>query len=119
VAFTLPIGFRTVRYEGLDQIPGHKRYAILYGPLLMAAVARLDATNRVDLAGAAAPKKKKEPNYTYLVRIVHDPASPNDWLTPATGQPLSFAVAGQKEPYLKPYGQIDKESFTCFPVIEP
>jgi alpha-L-rhamnosidase len=119
VAFTLPIGFRTVRYEGLDQIPGHKRYAVMYGPLLMAAVAKLDPTNRIELADAAAPKDKKDRNYTYLVRIAHDPAAPKDWLTPAADQPLSFTVAGQREPYLKPYGRIDKESFTCFPVIEP
>jgi DUF1680 family protein len=127
VTFTLPIGFRAVRYERADRIPGHARYAILYGPVLMAAVAPLQDKNRVELPDFVfldANKKADEngvkqlKKWTYLVRIAHDPAAPKEWLTPKPGQPLTFAVAGQAEPYLKSYWQVDSESFTCYPVVE-
>ena len=127
VTFTLPIGFRAVRYDGADRIPGHSRYAILYGPVLMAAVAPLNDKNRVELPDFVfldGKKKVDEKNAkqlkkcTYLVRIAHDPAAPGDWLTPKPDEPLTFSVAGQAEPYLKPFWRVDKESFTCYPVIE-
>ena len=127
VTFTLPIGFRAVPYEGADRIPGHPRYAILYGPVLMAAVAPLSDKNKVELPDFVFldNQKKVDANnikqlkkWTYMVRIAHDPAAPKDWLTPKADQPLAFSVIGQAEPYLKPYWQIDKESFTCFPVLQ-
>lgn len=127
VTFTLPIGFRTVRYEGADQIPGHRRYAILYGPVLMAAVASLDDKNKVDLPDFAfldsqkkadATSVKQLKKWTHLVRIAHDPAAPKDWLMPRPEQPLTFTVAGQTEPYLKSFWQVDTEGYTCYPVIE-
>ena len=127
VSFTLPIGFRTVRYQGADQIPGHTRFAILYGPVLMAAVAPLDEKNRGDLPDFAFIDSQRKPDassarllkrWTYLVRIAHDPASPQDWLAPRPGQALTFSVAGQAEPYLMPYWRVDQESFTCYPVVE-
>ena len=35
VSFTLPMDFRMSRYTGADQIAGHERYALLYGPILL------------------------------------------------------------------------------------
>lgn len=114
VTFALPMELRTVLYTGVDQIPAHKRYAILYGPILMAAVATIEETNRVEL-----PNFGKKKNWTHRVRIARDPAEIKAWLKPKTDQPLCFTVEGQAEPQIKPYWQIDKETFTCFPVIEP
>lgn len=127
VTFTLPIGFRAVRYEGADQIPGHSRYAILYGPVLMAAVAPLNDKNKVELPDFVFLDNKKQINgenvkqlkkWTYMVRIAQDPAVPKDWLTPKPGQPLTFSIVGHAEPYLEPFWRVDTESFTCYPVIE-
>jgi DUF1680 family protein len=127
VSFTLPIGFRAVRYQGADQIPGHIRHAILYGPVLMAAVAPLNEKNRVELPDFAfidsqkqadANSAKQLKKWTYLVHIAHDPSAPQAWLAPRPGQPLTFSVAGQAEPYLMPYWRVDQESFTCYPVVE-
>jgi hypothetical protein len=93
----------------------------------MAAVAPLDDKNKVALPDFVFldDKKKVDENsvkqlkkWTYLVRIAHDPALPKEWLTPKPGQPLSFSVAGQAEPNLKPFWRIDQESYTCYPVIE-
>ena len=113
VEFTLPMDFFVTLYKGADQVPGHKRYCILYGPVLMAAVGPLgEAVPLPDFGG------KK--NHTYLVRITHDPAKPQEWLKPKADQPLNFAIEGQTAPCLKPYWQVESnETFTCFPVIEP
>jgi hypothetical protein len=127
VTLTLPIGFRAARYEGADRIPGHSRYAVLYGPVLMAAVAPLDDKNKVALPDFVFLDKQKKVDannvqqlkkWTCLVRIAHDPAVPGAWLTPKPGRPLAFSVAGQAEPYLEPFWQVDNESYTCYPVIE-
>ncbi|MGA2618851.1 MAG: beta-L-arabinofuranosidase domain-containing protein [Thermoguttaceae bacterium] len=113
VEFTLPMDFRVTLYRGADQVPGHKRYCILYGPVLMAAVGPLG--KEVPLPDFGGKK-----NHTYLVRIAHDPARPREWLNPKADQPLSLDIKGQTTPYLKPYWQVEaKESFTCLPVIEP
>ncbi len=112
VEFTLPMDFVATPYKGADQVPGHKRYSVLYGPVLMAAVGPLgEAVPLPDFDG------KK--NYTYRVRITHDPAKPQEWLKPKANQPLNFAIEGQTAPCLKPYWQVESnETFTCFPVIE-
>jgi len=112
VEFLLPMGFRVTPYKGADQVPGHKRYSILYGPVLMAAVGPYQ---QVPL-----PSFCQHENHTFLVRIAHDPAKPQEWLKAKEDlQPLSFAIDGQIAPFLKPYWQVESnENFTCFPVIE-
>jgi uncharacterized protein len=97
VTFTLPMHFRVTRYTGADQIAGHERYALEYGPILMAAV---------------GPLGKEIP-----VAIAHDPEKPQDWLKPQTDQPLHFAIEGDSEHFIEPYWQVAEQSFTCFPVL--
>jgi DUF1680 family protein len=109
VDFTLPMDFCATLYEGADQIPEHKRYSILYGPVLMAAVGPLG--EKVPL-----PDFGKEKSYTYLMRVVGDPTKPQAWLNRKEDQPLNFTIEGQTEAYLKPYWLVgDQETFTCFP----
>lgn len=36
ISFTLPTDFQVTRYEGFDQVPGGDRYALEYGPVLLA-----------------------------------------------------------------------------------
>ena len=38
ISFALPMKLKLTRYKGSDQIAGHNRYAIEYGPILLAAV---------------------------------------------------------------------------------
>lgn len=97
VAFTLPAGFTLTEYKGEDQIPGHKRYSLMYGPLLYAAVGDKNAALR--LQSGASPED-----------IVKQ-------LTPKPDAPLHFAVAGNPGIVYMPYWQIEDEEFTCFPVI--
>ncbi len=98
VTFTLPIGFALKEYTGVDQIRGHQRYSLMYGPLLYAAVGSKNTVLRV-------PAGSRPEN------IIHQ-------LTPKPGSPLHFEVAGNPGTVYMPYWQVDKEEFTCFPVID-
>ena len=36
ITFRLPMDFKLTRYTGVDKIAGHERYALEYGPVLLA-----------------------------------------------------------------------------------
>jgi DUF1680 family protein len=99
ISFTLPAAPVLTEYKGVDQIPGHKRYSLTYGPLLYAAVGSSDAI--LHLTGGDKPED--------LVQQ----------LTPKPDAPLHFTVAGNPDVVYMPYWQIDQQEFTCFPVIDP
>lgn len=98
VAFTLPAAPVLTEYKGEDQIRGHKRYSLTYGPLLYAAVGKKDAVLR--LPGGDKPES--------LVQL----------LTPKPDSPLHFTVGDNPDIVYIPYWQIDKQEFTCFPIID-
>jgi hypothetical protein len=91
VTFDLPMEFRVERYTGLDQDPDHERYALLYGPILMALVGADD----LDMPAAELSGR----------------------LTPIKGKPLHFGVRGHDGIAFMPYWQIQQEAFTCFPTL--
>jgi len=91
VAFELPMPFRTVRYSGLDQDAQHDRYALLYGPVLLALLGAED----LDIPAPDLPGRLKG----------------------VAGKPLHFAVDGVAGVEYVPYWQIDKEAFVCFPTM--
>jgi uncharacterized protein len=97
VSFTLPAGFRLTRYTGIDQIEGHERYALEYGPILLAIVGTDDAQLRT--SGPSAQ------SFTSQLKAV-------------SGQPLHFAIDGNPDHLYMPYYAIKEETFTCFPVID-
>jgi hypothetical protein len=99
ITFMLPMDFRLTRYTGFDQIPGHERYALEYGPFLLAAVGPLDQK--------------------FGIQLLQAPQALHDWLKPKPGQPLHFTIAGQPEYEYMPYWQVENQTFTCFPIIEP
>ena len=93
VSFTLPVGFRAVKYTGLDQAPGNvDRYALLRGPILMALN---DAKGRIHAEAATLPSL----------------------LTAVEGSPIQYEVKGTAYRFL-PYWQVSG-SFTCFPMVQP
>ena len=100
VQFDLPIGLTLAKYTGFDgdnphgQL-GHQdkrsdRYALEYGPILMALVGATGLNIPADKLAAA--------------------------LSPIPGRPLHFSVAGHPNWYL-PYWQVQTELFTCFPAL--
>lgn len=93
ISFTLPMGFTTIKYTGLDQAEGNvDRYALLQGPILMALD---DANGRIRADAATLPRL----------------------LTAMEGSPLQYAVKGTAYRFL-PYWQVGG-SFTCFPMVQP
>ncbi len=98
VRFRLPMELKLSRYIGLDQIPGHRRFALEYGPILLALIG---SDSAVLTSGGRGPE-------AILDRIHPDP----DRL-------LHFLIEGQPQFKYVPYWQVLTEPFTCFPVIDP
>jgi uncharacterized protein len=98
ISFTLPMKLKLTRYNGSDQIAGHNRYAIEYGPILLAAVGSTDVTLRVD--NGSLPEH-------LLAQLTQKP-----------DRPLHFSIAQNQEIEYMPYWQLSDEHFTCFPVID-
>jgi uncharacterized protein len=97
VSFSLPAALTLTLYNGADQIAGHRRYALEYGPILLAAAGSADAMLKVE---------GKHPED--LLRQ----------LSPKPDQPLHFGVANHPEIEYMPYWQVKEQPFTCFPVID-
>jgi uncharacterized protein len=97
VRFTLPMGFKLTRYTGLDQIEGHERFALEYGPVLLALVPSDSAVLTV----------KGTRHEEILSRIHEDPL-----------RSLHFNIDGHPEFTYVPYWQVPGQPFTCYPVID-
>lgn len=98
IRFTLPMELKLTRYTGLDQIAGHERFALEYGPVLLALVG----------SDSAALTVRSGRGYEDILRqIKQDPY-----------RPLQFAIDGHPEYHYIPYWQVVTEPFTCFPVID-
>ena len=101
LGFTLPIGFYAVRYTGLDQVEGNfDRYALKYGPALMALCGELTGPGDVP-------------------RIATSAADLPHLLEPVAGRPLEFMIRDYPRYRYVPYWMVDQEVFTCFPIVQP
>jgi len=98
LAFTLPMEFRLTRYTGLDKIEGHERFALEYGPVLLALTGSDSAALKV--AGGTE-------HAGILKQLKADP-----------DRPLHFHIDGHPEYAYIPYWQVVNEPFTCYPVID-
>ncbi|MDF2686057.1 MAG: putative glycosyl hydrolase, partial [Clostridia bacterium] len=97
VTFELPFSFRTSHYEGAEQVEGYSRWAVEYGPLLMAFKGSLDENKRI--------------------KIKNDINKLNEWLIP-TEEPLIFNIKNHPDITLEPYFSIpSEEPFTCYPLF--
>jgi DUF1680 family protein len=102
VSFTLPMGLKLIRYTGTDQVQGHERFALQYGPLLMAMLGAADP--ELILFGADGPED-------LLARLRPEEGNGNHFVLSRPeflGPPVHFI----------PYFEIADQSFTCFPLIE-
>jgi len=98
VRFTLPIELKLTRYTGVDRIEGHERFALEYGPILMALTGS-------DSATLCVPGGRRHEDV--LSRMKQDP-----------DRPLHFMIDGHPEFTYIPYWQVLTEPFTCYPVID-
>ncbi len=98
ISFALPMDFRVAKLIGSDVIKGWDRYAILYGPILLGVVGSFD--------------------YNNCIKIMNDPENPASWLVPVPGKPLHFYIKNKPGYEYIPYYQIQRERFTCYPIIK-
>jgi len=95
LSFVLPMGFKLTRYEGTERVEGRERYALEYGPILMAAVGTKDEESELSLNPADLIKR----------------------LMPKADEPLHFSIEGDAQHEYLPYWQVQQQVFTCLPVI--
>jgi DUF1680 family protein len=98
VRFTLPMQLKLTRYTGLDKIAAHERYALEFGPVLLALIGSDSAMLKVP--GGRRPED-------ILPLLNQDP-----------DRPLHFSIDGHPEFSYIPYWQVITEPFTCYPVID-
>jgi DUF1680 family protein len=96
ISFSLPMGFRMTRYTGEERDPAHERYALEYGPILMAYV-NINGQNENLTLQISAEKLIKS-------------------LKAVDGKPLHFISNGNRSFEYMPYFEVQDESFTCFPL---
>jgi DUF1680 family protein len=101
VGFTLPMDFRLTHYTGSERVAGQERYAVEYGPILLALIGA--EPGQVDAKGNASV-----------------PVRPDDLarrLRPKSGAPLHFTIDGDSHHEYLPYWQLQDQIFTCYPVL--
>ncbi len=97
ISFTLPMDFRMTRYTGAEA-SGQERYALEYGPILMALVGDVDEQGGATVRAASSDLVKR--------------------LRPKAGQQLHFAIDGDPRYEYLPYWQVVADQlFTCFPAL--
>jgi hypothetical protein len=92
------MGLRVERYAGVNQIPNSERFAVSFGPILLAAVGAPEI--RLRLAKGGKPEDL----------LQH--------LEPTPGAPLHFRVQNNPGIEFMPYWEVDKEPFNCFPAVD-
>ncbi|BCM88625.1 hypothetical protein IAD21_00466 [Abditibacteriota bacterium] len=98
IAFSLPATLRLTQYEGAEQNERQPRYAVQYGPVLMAAIS----------TGVDRPE----------ARFALTAEDLQTRLKPQEGKPLHFSIAGNADYEFVPYWEVAMDqTFTCFPVV--
>jgi DUF1680 family protein len=109
VEFALPAVVRLRAYRGADNTQRAPRFALEYGPLLLAVIATPDPN----------------PNASAPVSLPVEPDEMAEWLQPVPGEPLRWRIVwrnrreGTKERTVLPYWQVPSDThFSCFPVFK-
>jgi hypothetical protein len=96
IEFTLPMGLKATTYSGFDTIPYHNRYAMEYGPILLALTGKKEAPHIISATSDLTN------------HVVADPT-----------RPLHFSVANNADYQFMPYWQLDSgQNFTVFPIVK-
>jgi uncharacterized protein len=96
ISFTVPMKFTVTKYSGEEKEDGYDRYALEYGPLLMAYVNLKDQNEKIILP--VNPEK--------LVKSLK--------LLP--GKPLHYTADEKSDFEYMPYFEVQEEIFSCYPL---
>ncbi|MDR0384576.1 MAG: glycoside hydrolase family 127 protein [Prevotellaceae bacterium] len=94
VEFTLPFDYRITRYEGIDTVAGYERYAVEYGPILLASTGGDKAPHEIEMSNL------------------------KERLTPDSSNPLHFSIAGDTLHTFMPYWMISNQVFSIYPLMK-
>jgi DUF1680 family protein len=97
ISFTIPMNFRITKYTGEEKETGYDRYALEYGPVLMACVSLKD------------PKDK------LVLHVMPEKLAKS--LIPVPRKPLHFTLEGDTGLEYKPYFEVQEEFFSCYPMV--
>jgi hypothetical protein len=97
ISFTLPMGFKLSEYQGMEHSGNEQRYALEYGPILLAVV----NTGKDDQEA----------------RLAVSPDSLVKRLKPVAGTPLHFTIDGDTQHVYIPYYEVSNQVFTCYPFV--
>jgi DUF1680 family protein len=98
ISFVLPMNFTLTKYKGVDVKENAERYALEYGPLLLACTDVQSTGREVYLTGATKQMLKK--------------------LKPVPGKPLHYTLPGYPNIEYLPYFEVSKGiTFSCFPYL--
>jgi hypothetical protein len=90
------MGLKATAYKGFDTIPNHNRYAMEYGPILLALTGKKEAPHTI----------------TGTSNLTND-------LIPDTTSPLHFSVANNADYQFVPYWLLEpNQNFTVFPGVK-
>jgi len=89
------MSFRMTRYTGEEQDPVFNRYALEYGPILLAYVSMNNQKENILLPVSPARLLKN--------------------LKPVAGKPLHFSINGRTDFEYMPYFEVQEETFSCYP----
>ena len=95
ISFILPMDFKMTKYTGEERKPEQERYALEFGPILMAYVSMNGQKENLTLPI----------NAEKLIKSLKE----------VEGKSLHFTINGNKNFEYMPYLEVQDESFTCFP----
>lgn len=110
LSFSLPMALSVTKYTGLTVIPGHERYAVEFGPILLCAVGG-EWNRTID---------------SMLIRGVKTPGAPETWLRPlapggagigAAASEMRFGVVGNPGVSFVSYFEVQEEVFEVYPAF--
>jgi uncharacterized protein len=96
ISFNVPMKFTLNKYTGEENEAGYDRYALEYGPLLMAYV------------------NLKNQDEKIVLPVISEKLVKN--LKPVEGKPLHFTVGEKNDFEYMPYFEVQEETFSCYPL---
>ena len=107
IEFELKFKWSLTKYSGVEQVDHFERYALEYGPVLMAAVSEGSETDNID----------DSVNILDLFKLKLNPGDYNSWLTKENPKSLIYDVSNHKGVKYMPYFEVETDKyFTCYPL---